>query len=97
MSLSRLPRASILVICDGFDELKAEETTDATATVRAGLRDFFNLVSDNARSTWFAGSLKVVVTSRESRLSGRADENAVFGKHRRRVLLPFNDTQVELA
>ena len=94
-SESTLPRLSVVVICDGFDELQAVESEAATKSVRAGLRDFFNLVTDPARAgVWAAGSLKIVVTTRESRLNGRGDENAVFGKHRRRVLLPFNDTQV---
>ena len=95
-SVSTLPRLSVVVICDGFDELQAEESEAATKSVRAGLRDLFNLVTDPARAgVWAAGSLKIVVTTRESRLNGRGDENAVFGKHRRRVLLPFNDTQVQ--
>ena len=92
--LPSLPRAAVVVICDGFDELQAEESGVATKAVRARLRDFFRLVTDAALGGWAAGSVKVVVTTRESGLRGRGDENTVFGKHRRRVLLPFNDAQV---
>ena len=45
---------------------------------------------------WPAGSLKVVVTSRDNRLAGRADEDAVFGRHRRCVMLPFNNSKVRV-
>ena len=92
--LPTLPRVGVVVICDGFDELQAEESDAVTKAARARLRDFFSVVAATAHNSWAAGSLKVVVTTRESRLGGRADEDAVFGKHRRCVLLPFNDAQV---
>ena len=57
-SVSTLPRLSVVVICDGFDELQAEESEAATKSVRAGLRDFFNLVTDPARAgEWAVGRL----------------------------------------
>ena len=95
-SLATLPRIGVVAICDGFDELQAEESERATKAVRTRLRDFFSVVTDAALGGWAAGMVKVVVTTRtrESGLRYRGDENTVFGKHRRRVLLPFNDAQV---
>ena len=92
-----LPRIGVVVVCDGFDELQAEESDRDTKAARGRLREFYNLVTDKQHGHWAVGTLKVVVTTRESRLNGRGDENAVFGKHRRRVLLPFNDAQVPWA
>ncbi len=44
---------------------------------------------------WAPGQLKVVVTTRENRLWGRGDEDVVFGRHRRLVLLPFSLPQMK--
>jgi hypothetical protein len=87
----------VLLLCDGFDELQAEESDDASRRVRGALENFAAVVCGGPLDArWGPEVLKVVVTCRESRLAGRADENKVFGKdkHRRRVLLPFNKEQV---
>ena len=84
----------LLVLCDGYDELQGEGG-DAGLTRRrvttAGILATLCGGADVARD---AQALKVVVTCRESRFQGRADEAAVLGKHRRAVLLPFNKAQV---
>jgi hypothetical protein len=85
----------LLVLCDGFDELQAEGSEDATAVARLALKDLYCLLCGvGAGAVWQASTLRMVVTSRESRLRDRGDENAVFGAHARRLLLPFSTGQV---
>jgi hypothetical protein len=85
-------RVGLLVLFDGFDELQTEGSVEGTAAARSALKDFMKVVVRSARSP---GSVRAVVTSRESRLVSRADEDAVFGTdHARRVLLPFSRAQV---
>ena len=83
----------LLVLCDGYDELQGDGG-DAGLTRRrvttAGILATLCGGADVARD---AQALKVVVTCRESRFQGRADEAAVLGKHHRAVLLPFNKAQ----
>jgi hypothetical protein len=86
--------ARLLLCCDGFDELQAEGDEATTRKVRAALEGLVAVVCGGPDYVWSQDVLKVVVTCRESRLSGRGDENRVFGKHQRRVLLPFNKHQV---
>jgi hypothetical protein len=84
----------LLLLCDGFDELQAEGDPGSTKIARGALENFAAVLCGSVDSAWSPAALKVVVTCRESRLAGRTDENKVFGKHRRRVLLPFNTKQV---
>ncbi len=93
---ARHTAARILLFLDGFDELQAEEGgEEPTRDTRLRLRNLYATVCGGGESeAWSPDVLRVVVTSRESRLNGRADERAVCGPHRRRVLLPFNQQQV---
>ena len=85
----------VLLLCDGLDELQAEEGGEAeTARARASLQDLFVVLCGGSVHAWGAWSLKVVVTSRESRFRGRMEEQRVLGAHRRALLLPFNKCQV---
>lgn len=86
--------ARLLVFLDGFDELQAEDTAEATTDVRDRLRDLCTTLCGGRDCLWSSTVLRVAVTSRESRLSGRGDEDMVFGAHSRRMLLPFSTMQV---
>jgi hypothetical protein len=86
----------LLLLCDGFDELQAEGDEAATKLARGALENIVAVLCGGPDSAWPHDALKVVVTCRESRLAGRSDESKVFGKHRRRILLPFNTKQVGL-
>jgi hypothetical protein len=95
MTIPSVGPVGLLVLCDGFDELQAEASEDATNTARITLKDLFCLLCGKGPgSVWAPGVLRMVVTCRESRLKDRADENAVFGAHGRRLLLPFSKAQV---
>jgi WD40 repeat protein len=91
-AISNLGPVGLLVLCDGFDELQAEASEDATNAARIALKDLFSLLCGG--SVWAPGVLRVVVATRESRLKNRVDENSVFGAHGRRLLLPFSKAQV---
>ena len=93
---ARHTAARILLFLDGFDELQAEEGGEVpTRDTRLRLRNLYATVCGAGQTeAWSPDVLRVVVTSRESRFNGRADERAVCGAHRRRVLLPFNQQQV---
>jgi hypothetical protein len=92
---ARHTAARILLFLDGFDELQAEEGgEELTRDTRLRLRNLYATVCGGITEAWSPDVLRVVVTSRESRFNGRADERAVCGAHRRRVLLPFNQQQV---
>ena len=93
---ARHTAARILLFLDGFDELQAEEGGEVpTRDTRLRLRNLYATVCGGGETeAWSPDVLRVVVTSRESRFNGRADERAVCGAHRRRVLLPFNQQQV---
>ncbi len=86
--------ARLVVFCDGFDELRAEVDARQSVAVRRDLRDFVATVCGGPAALWAPGTLKLVVTARDSRLSGRGDENRVFGAHARRVLLPLSKAKV---
>jgi hypothetical protein len=76
---------------------QAEADEAATRRARHTLEDLVTVLCGGVHCPiWGPDVLRVVVTSRESALGGQGDENTVFGrgKHRRRVLLPFNKTQV---
>ncbi len=79
----------LLLICDGFDELQAGIST-STVLVKNVLSMLCG--GEQVHQQWKL--LRVVVTCRESRLNGRSNENALFGTHRRRLILPFNNHQV---
>jgi hypothetical protein len=68
--------------------------TTATREARARLHDLHATLCGGPHLAWPEDVLRVVVTCRESRLGGQGDEDVVFGRHARRVLLPFNDSQV---
>lgn len=91
------PQVRLLVLCDGFDELREDE--DA-GHARRQLHNFAATLCDDRGVHGAPGTrqpewtIKVVVTSRENRLGGRGDEDRVFGNHARLVLLPFTRTQV---
>jgi hypothetical protein len=93
---ARHTAARILLFLDGFDELQGEEGgEEPTKDACLRLRNLYATVCGGGETeAWSPDVLRVVVTSRESRLNGRADERAVCGAHRRRVLLPFNRQQV---
>ena len=83
------PSASIprfLVLCDGFDELKAGSARDLK------LRDFVSHICGG--TAWHPSVLKVVVTSRESAFSSREQEDDIFGRHLRCIILPFSSEKV---
>jgi hypothetical protein len=86
--------ARFVVFCDGFDELKAEASDKLTREVRNGFSDFAASLCGGSELAWPLHSLKVVVTCRENRFNGRKEEDALFGKHRRRLLLPFRSAQI---
>jgi hypothetical protein len=95
MTIPSLGPVGLLVLCDGFDELQAEASEDATIAARIALKDLYSLLCGKGPgSVWAPGVLRMVCTSRESRLKDRTDENTVFGAHGRRVLLPFSKAQV---
>lgn len=91
-AIPNLGPVGLLVLCDGFDELQAEASEDATNAARIALKDLFSLLCGG--SVWAPGVLRMVVASRESRLKDRGDENSVFGAHGRRLLLPFSKAQI---
>jgi hypothetical protein len=83
----------LAVFCDGFDELKTEKGGAGTNVSWQELRNFHATLCGGA---WDTGAVKVVVTSRESRLLG-ADEKVVFGpEYARLVLLPFSVLKVRV-
>jgi hypothetical protein len=95
LAIPSLGPVGLLVLCDGFDELQAEASEDATNSARVALKDLYSLLCGKGPgSVWTPGVLRMVVTSRESRLKNRGEENTVFGTHGRRMLLPFSKAQV---
>jgi hypothetical protein len=84
--------AGLLVLCDGFDELRPEANLRSTEAHRRTLRGLTNTLCGGV--LWSPAALKVVVTTRDNRVAGLGDENAVFGAHRRCVMLPFSEQQI---
>ncbi len=76
----------LLLLVDGYDELQQ----DAVAPVR----NLLTMLCGGEGRLWPTWLLKCVFTSRPNRLSGRADEAAVFGSCKRCDLLPFTKGQV---
>jgi hypothetical protein len=72
-------RGRLLVFLDGFDELQAEDSSDATEDARDRLIDLYTTLCGGKDLAWDRTLLRVVVTCRESRLRDRGDENVVFG------------------
>lgn len=79
------PLLRLLVVCDGFDELQG------VADGIHGMADFVSILRGGR--AWSNCTVKVVVTSRDGRLT-HADEERVFPGRVRRVLLPFGDSRV---
>jgi hypothetical protein len=78
--------ARLVVMCDGLDELQGGVDS---------VRDFLSTLCGGPGQAWPPHVLTLIVTSREDRLGGLGEENAVFGDaHRRLVLLPFDETRV---
>jgi hypothetical protein len=83
------PRVRLLVLCDGYDELQREHGDPGA------VHGFVTaLCAGVVGEDWDPGQLKVVVTTRESALGDRVEENMVFGRHQRMVLLPFDTGRV---
>jgi hypothetical protein len=76
----------LLLFVDGYDELQQDIATP--------VRDLLTMLCGGEDRLWPSLCLKCVFTSRPNRLSGRADELAVFGAHQRCELLPFTKGQV---
>jgi hypothetical protein len=85
----------LLVLCDGFDELQGEDDVQQDQRERDRLRDLLATMQGGPIALWGHGTVKLVVTSRESRLGSRGEEAAVFGlAYSRAHILPFNAVQV---
>ncbi len=80
------PLVRLVILADGFDELQGDLTC---------VRDFVGTICGGA--PWPAPLLKVIVTSRESRLGDRGSESTAFGgpgTYRRLLMLPFSRARV---
>jgi hypothetical protein len=80
------PLVRLVILADGFDELQGDLTC---------VRDFVGTICGGA--PWPAPLLKVIVTSRESRLGGRGSESTTFvgqGAYKRLLMLPFSRDRV---
>ena len=84
----------LVVFCDGFDELRGQGAVEAFDTFSPQVGDFVTALCGGAGHRWPPSVLKVVVTSRESRLAGRGAEDRAFGSHTRLMLLPFTRAKV---
>lgn len=85
-SVCRGSRVRLLVMCDGLDELQGGV---------GGMTDsFLTALCRGLQCSHASAVLKVVVTSRETAISSRSAERALFGDCARRVLRPFNDDQI---
>jgi hypothetical protein len=85
----------LLVLCDGLDELQGESDASQEQRARETLRDLLTTLLGGPALLWGHGAVKLVVTTRESRLASRREETALFGpSHLRRLMLPFNVRQV---
>jgi hypothetical protein len=85
----------ILLVLDGFDELK-QEPDSQTEAIKGQFR---NCVETCGAEAWFAGQIKVVVTCRVRHLPDTSTEQRYFGfgarnEYRRRVMLPFSSAQI---
>ena len=85
----------LLVVLDGFDELKQEANGDNTARKR--FKDCFEACGAQA---WHTGQVKVVVTCRVRSMDNPDVERQYFAHgvlrdYRRRILLPFSSTKIE--
>ena len=86
----------ILLVLDGFDELKQEENGQA-AKIKKTFEDCFKTSGAQA---WHAGQIKMVVTCRLRHILDRGVEKQYFGYgskqvFRRRVFLPFSSQQIK--
>ncbi len=86
--------ARLLVFLDGLDELQGEAPACDGPPPPPPLADLYTTLCGGADRVWPSSSLRVVVTSRESHLRCPGEESRVLGAHRRRVLLPFSNSQV---
>jgi hypothetical protein len=80
------PLVRLLVLADGFDELRGEPSA---------VRDFVGTICGG--EPWAASILTVIVTSRENRLGDRRVEALAFGSagpYTRLVMLPFSRSRV---
>ncbi len=80
------PLVRLLVLADGFDELRGEPSA---------VRDFVGTICGG--EPWAASILTVIVTSRENRLGDRRVEALTFGSagpYTRLVMLPFSLSRV---
>jgi hypothetical protein len=76
----------LLLLVDGYDELQQDVATH--------MRDLLAMLCGGEGRLWPSWLLKCMFTTRPNRLSGRAEERAVFGHHQRCELLPFTKGQV---
>ena len=91
----RKPKHRILLVLDGFDELK-QEADGQTEIVKKTFEDCLTACGAGA---WYAGQIKVVVTCRLRHLSDTSVEKRYFGHglqqtFRHRVVLPFSSVQI---
>ncbi len=92
----RKPTHRILLVLDGFDELK-QETDGDTDEVK---RRFKDCVEACGAGAWFTGQIKVVVTCRLRHITDMSLERQYFGRglkkeFRHRVVLPFSSAQID--
>ncbi len=92
-TLPGVGRVGLLVLCDGFDEVQGEVSEVATAAARRSLTDLYCRLCGEGLA-WSTATLRVIVTSRESRLKDRGEESVMFGRHQRCLLLPSSMRQV---
>jgi WD40 repeat protein len=78
------PHVRILLLCDGLDELQGLSAVGA---------DMVSTLCGGVGRAWPPCRLKVVFTSREGAV-GRGPDARRFGRHVKRVLLPFTTKQV---
>jgi hypothetical protein len=74
----------LLLVCDGYDEVHPDEP----------VRDLVSHLWGGKGNQWPSHVLKVVVTSRPNRFSGRPEEDSVLGADQRLLLLPFTTARV---
>ena len=89
------PKHRILLVLDGFDELK-QEADGQTDHVK---KIFEDCLTACGASAWFAGQIKLVVTCRLRHLTDTSLEKQYFGhgakkEFRHRVVLPFSSAQI---
>ena len=90
------PKHRILLVLDGFDELRQEDHNQAEQIKKT----FEDCLSTCGANAWYFGQVKVVVTCRLRHIPDTGVEKRYFGHgiekaFRHRVILPFSSAQID--